>query len=244
MPPIPTAAPQPAGTPRWARRLIMVAVEKGGVGKSFFMVNLAGWMNRRRQPFVAFDPDYCNSTFTRFVPSARFLDISQALNLDQIIEAFDETATVLVDGVGSQQKVFLDWMDETNLLDYKAEMNLAVTLVLIVEEDKDTVFQAGEAARRFGTKVDWLVVRNLKTYPTTRIYDNSKARKELLRLHASEITLHKMPAHLAAHLQAETLTTATALGARETPLIDRQRLVKFERDLDSQLDSVKQVLLP
>jgi hypothetical protein len=118
------------------KRLILVAMDKGGVGKSFFTILLTQWLRAHKREFLAFDPDYHNSTLTRFVPEAQFLDIRHSENLDRIIEVMQEHPLVVVDGVGSQQRIFLDWLEETNLLKLRHAMRLELTLVLIVEEDK------------------------------------------------------------------------------------------------------------
>ncbi|MGH8046996.1 MAG: hypothetical protein ACREKL_07095, partial [Chthoniobacterales bacterium] len=205
---MPIAESSPATTrgASGGRRLILVAMDKGGVGKSFFTILLAQWLAERQRSFLAFDPDYQNSTLTRFVPESQFLDIRHSENLDRIIEVMDDHPLVLVDGVGSQQRIFLDWLEETNLLKLRHAMHLELTLVLIVEEDKDTVHQAGEAVSRIGNQADWLVVRNHKSMQTTRIYDQSKARKELLGCGAKEMTMPKMTDHLVVHLQQQSLT--------------------------------------
>src|SRR5882757_4473218 len=114
------------------KRLILVAMDKGGVGKSFFTILLTQWLHARHRDFLAFDPDYHNSTLTRFVPESQFLDIRHSENLDRIIEVMHEQPLVLVDGVGSQQRIFLDWLEETNLLKLRHAMRLELTLVLIV----------------------------------------------------------------------------------------------------------------
>jgi len=228
-----------------AKRLVLVAMDKGGVGKSFFTILFVQWLQHRAERgYLAFDPDYQNSTLTRFVPAAQFLDIRHSENLDRIIEVMAEQPMVVVDGVGSQQRIFLDWLEETSLLTLKDEMNLAITLVLIVEEDKDTVHQAGEAVSRIGRAVDWLVVKNQKTMPTSRIYDNSKARKELLNCGAKEILMPKMTDHLVLFLQQQSFTIDRALESDELFLIDRQRIVDYRRKIFNQFDSIKEILLP
>jgi hypothetical protein len=225
------------------KRLILVAMDKGGVGKSFFTILLAQWLRSRRREFLAFDPDYHNSTLTRFVPDAQFLDIRHSENLDRIIEVMQEHPLVLVDGVGSQQRIFLDWLEETNLLKLRHAMKLELTLVLIVEEDKDTVHQAGEAVSRIGNQVDWLVVRNYKSMRTTRIYDQSKARKELLGCGAKEMTLPKLTDHLVLFLQQNSLTLESALESNRLFLIDRQRMVDYRKSIFSQFDANESILL-
>lgn len=231
-------------TERRAKRLVMVAIDKGGVGKSFFCLRLIEWLSFHGINFAAFDPDYSNSTLTRFYPPARFLDIRHRENLDHIVESLDATDLILVDGVGAHQSIFLDWMEETDLLNVKHQLGLEVTLVLIVEADKDTVHQAGEAVKRAGNLVDWLVVKNLKQSERCEIYDRSQARESLLAYGAREIVLEKMPDHIAEMLQAQSWTIDRALEGGELFLLDRQRLVAYSRRWFEQLDQVKSILLP
>lgn len=233
-----------SATKKRSKRLIMVAIDKGGVGKSFFCIRLIEWLNLHGIEFNAFDPDFSNSTLTRFYPAANFLDIRHRENLDQIVESLDTTDLVLVDGVGAHQSIFLDWMEETDLLNVKAQLGLAVTLVLIIEADKDTVHQAGEAARRAGSLVDWLVVRNMKMSDHSRIYEKSQARETLLANGAKEVVLEKLSPHLAEILQAKSWTMDYAAEDDELSLFDRQRLVSYSRSWFQQLDQVKSILLP
>lgn len=226
------------------KRLIMVAIDKGGVGKSFFCLRLIEWLNLHGLNFTAFDPDFSNSTLTRFYPPAKFLDIRHRENLDQIVESLDNSDIILVDGVGAHQSIFLDWMEETDLLNVKQQLGLAVTLVLIIEADKDTVHQAGEAARRAGDLVDWLVVRNMKQSGQSQIYENSNARQTLLANGAQEVVLDKLPPHLGELLQARSWTMDRALEEEDLFLLDRQRLVSYSRAWFEQLDQVKSILLP
>ncbi len=226
------------------KRLVMVAIDKGGVGKSFFCVRLVEWLGMHGVNFSAFDPDYSNSTLTRFYPSAKFLDIRHSENLDQIVESFDNSDLIIVDGVGAHQSIFLDWMEETDLLNVKQQLGLSVTLVLIIESDKDTVHQAGEAAKRAGNLVDWLVVKNQKMSNTMRIYDNSQARQTLLANGAIEVEMPKLQPHLGEILQGRSMTIDKALENPEVNLLDRQRLIDFSRNWFAQLDKAKQILLP
>ena len=226
------------------KRLILTAIDKGGVGKSFFCVRLIEWLREAHRSFIAFDPDYNNSTLTRFYPEAQFLNIGHSENLDLIVEALDATDVVLVDGVGAQQRIFMDWMEETDLLKVKESLGLSVTLVLIIEEDKDTVFQAGEVARRVGNQAEWLVVKNYKQSHSLRIYQNSRAREDLLRIGAKEIDLFKLPEHLTTILQLNSWTIPQALATGTLNLLDRQRLVEYTRALNKQLSDVQSLLLP
>ncbi|MEI9896947.1 MAG: hypothetical protein WDN28_24585 [Chthoniobacter sp.] len=150
---------------------------------------------------------------------------------------------MLVDGVGSQQRIFLDWLEETNLLQLRHALRLELTLVLIVEEDKDTVHQAGEAVNRIGHQVNWLVVKNQKSMASTRIYDQSKARKELLGCGAREMIMPKMTDHLVVYLQQHSQTIDRALEGNQLFLIDRQRLVDYRKSIFGAFDANQNLLL-
>jgi hypothetical protein len=226
------------------KRLVLVAMDKGGVGKSFFSILFVQWLRQYHKDFLAFDPDYQNSTLTRFVPDAQFLDIRHSENLDRIIEVMSAASLVIVDGVGSQQRIFLDWLEETNLLTLREGMKLELTLVVIVEEDKDTVHQAGEAVTRIGKTVDWLVVKNHKTTSSCQIYEQSRARQELEAAGAREITIPKLPDHLVRHLQQHSVTISGALEGNKLFLIDRQRMVNYRREIFRQFDAHRDILLP
>jgi hypothetical protein len=226
------------------KRLILVAIDKGGVGKSFFCVRLIEWLADAHQSFIAFDPDYNNSTLTRFYPEAQFLNIGHSENLDLIVEALDNTDIVMVDGVGAQQRIFMDWMEETDLLKVKQSLGLSITLVLIIEEDKDTVFQAGDVARRVGNQAEWLVVRNYKQSHSLRIYQNSRAREDLLKCGAKEIDLPKLSEHLTSILQINSWTIPQALASNSLDVLDRQRLVEYSRNFNRQLYAIQSMLLP
>ncbi|MFZ4682397.1 MAG: hypothetical protein ACOYMS_07835 [Terrimicrobiaceae bacterium] len=226
-------------------RLLISATSKGGVGKSFFFINLADWFVELDQPFVFFDSDSCNGTLTRFFPDSRFLNLqSPDEAAREILAAVQESDVVAWDALGPSQQYLPDWLDQSLLKDGEPAGNFRATIVLMIEEDKDAVFQAGETARRLGDRVDWLVVKNLKTCSTTEIYDNSKARQELLRLGAAEITMERVPWSLLATIQRTSRTLSTLVLDESLPFLERQRLRTFQRRFFDQLETARHVLLP
>ena len=114
----------------------------------------------------------------------------------------------------------------------------------LVEEDKDTVFQAGELCRRLGASVDWLIVRSLKTSPATEIYDNSKTRQELLRLGAGEITIARLPWNLLSIMQRTSKSLSGLLQDKSLSLLERHRLRSYQERLFEQFAAMESVLLP
>jgi hypothetical protein len=240
----PASAPTPVYRPQGSKRLIMQATSKGGVGKSYVTINLCEWLQALKVPFVAFDPDWCNSSLTRFYPAAEFIDISEAVHLDNVIRAFERTDLVLTDGVGSLQAKFIDWLEETRVFDLREELSLDVTMLVIIEEDKETVFQAGQAAQRIGDRANWLVIRNLKTSPVTEIYDNSNARRTLLELGAKEITVERLPWNLSSILQKSSKSLGALAEDESIFFLERQRLRSYQQRLFEEFESARDYLLP
>lgn len=226
------------------KRLIMSATSKGGVGKSYVTISLAEWFDSQNIPCIAFDPDWCNSSLTRFHEKAEFLDMGESVQLDNVIRALDRTDLVLVDGVGSMQNRLLDWMEETRVFDLREDLSLDVTLVLIIEEDKETVFQAGQAVKRFGNRANWLVVRNLKTSPVTDIYDNSNARRELLAAGAREITIERLPWNLSSLSQKASRSIGNLANDESVFFLERQRLRSHQQKIFDEFSKARGILLP
>lgn len=226
-------------------RFLISATCKGGVGKSFFLINLADWFAELDQKFVFFDSDFCNGTLTRFLPGSRFVNLHHPEEIvHDVVDALSQSEVVGWDALGPLQQDLPDWLEQAFLQEEHAELNYRITIVLMIEEDKDTVFQAGEIARRLGDKVDWLVVKNHKTCSTSEIYDNSKARQELLKLGAIEITMERVPWSLLATIQKTSRSLSSLVLDESLPFLERQRLRTFQRRFFEQLETARTFLLP
>lgn len=240
---LPSHAPaQPVGRPR-GKRLIISVTRKGGVGKSFFLATLADWFTEQRIPFLAMDADWCNGSLTRFLPDARFMDVAGGNPVEDVNAALSERDVILVDGFGPLQAYIFDWLKDCNFFaDYGVPV--ALTYVLMVEEDKDSVFQAGEALRALAGTGSWLVVRNLKTCPTTEIYNTSDARQELLRNGAVEIQMDRVPWNLLLHVQRSGRTMRALSEEASLPFLERQRLKSYLAKFYEQAATAQSILLP
>jgi hypothetical protein len=252
--------------PTQHKRLILIATNKGGVGKSTAAINIGDYLQTNSIPFVAFDPDHANASFARFFqikgdktndkeggkkttnPSfMRLINTADDSSLDQITRAFDEEKAqiVLVDGVGAQQAAFLNWIEEIGLFERAPSLGLKITFVIIVDEDKDTVDQAREVASKASDQVEYLVIRNLKNSPETSIYDNSPARKLIVNaLGGKEITFPKLKPQLVSIVQSESLKLSEAETSDAVYVNDRFRFAAYKKVIFGELDSVKSLLTP
>jgi CO dehydrogenase nickel-insertion accessory protein CooC1 len=79
------------------KRLDLILNGKGGVGKSFFAVNLVQFLKDKGIAHVAIDSDNENSTLKRFHPETRFLDLGNRREMDAIFTALEKSNLVVVD---------------------------------------------------------------------------------------------------------------------------------------------------
>ena len=227
-----------------SRRLIIAATPKGGVGKSFFLINLADWLAEKNLRAMAFDTDWSSATLTRFQPETRFLSLTNGEGFQEILQGMEDADLILVDGSAASIPELVDWVGNNGATGSPSLGEVGVTFVCFVEEDKDTVFQAGELCRRLGASVDWLIVRSLKTSPATEIYDNSKTRQELLRLGAGEITVARLPWNLLSIMQRTSKSLSGLLLDKSLSLLERHRLRSYQERLFEQFTAMESVLLP
>ena len=245
-PPIlPSSSARAAFTERpVSRRIVIAATPKGGVGKSFFLINLADWLAEKNLRALAFDTDWSSGTLSRFQPETRFLTAADGEGFQEILTAMEEADLILVDGSPASIPMLVDWIGNNGLAGDPSLGEIGVTFVCMVEEDKDTVFQAGELCRRLGASVDWLVVRSLKTSPATEIYDNSKTRQELLRLGAGEITIARLPWNLLSIMQRTSKSLSGLMQDQSLSLLERHRLRSYQERIFEQFAAMESVLLP
>lgn len=230
---------RPAG-----RRILITATPKGGVGKTFFLINLADWLAEKNIRSISVDTDWASGTLTRFQPESRFVAAEEGEGFQEILTALDEVDLVLVDGSSAAIPELLEWLENANLIGDGAGGDIGVTLACMVEEDKDTVFQAGELCRRFGANVDWIAVRTLKTGPATEIFDNSKTRQELLRLGAGEMTVPRLPWNLLSIMQRTSKSLSGMMQDKSLSLLERHRLRSYQERLFEQFAAMDPVILP
>jgi hypothetical protein len=106
-----------------------VAIDKGGVGKSFFCIQMIGWLRSQKIAYSAYDPDHANSSLSRFIPEAIFINARHSENLDAMADRLQETPFVLLDGMVGRQGLIFDWMEETNLCSVSREIEAVKKVV-------------------------------------------------------------------------------------------------------------------
>jgi hypothetical protein len=227
------------------KRLDLILNGKGGVGKSFFAVNFIQFLKDKGIAHVAIDSDNENSTLKRFHPDTRFLDLDNRRELDRIFTALEKANLVVLDCRAASTDLFIDYFAEIDLPAVLSAMGAALTLVMPVNHEADSVDQIQRLADQFGKQCSYVVVRNAAHSDSFALFEASEVRAQLKdKLNGQEIAMSRLQDWLVEALNAENLTITAATKHPAISLLDRQRLQTWQRKLYADIESVTSFLLP
>jgi len=227
------------------KRLDLILNGKGGVGKSFFAVNFVQYLKDKNILHTACDCDNENSTLKRFHEEAEFLDLAEPRALDAMFRAFEKADLVVVDCRAASTEVFFDYFDEINLQATLQTLSAALTLIMPVNQEADSIDQLQRIAAKLENACSYVVLRNEVHNNTFPLYDQSAIRKRLRKdLGGKEITMTKLQPWLVEELSLKNLPITTALKDGTFHLLDRQRLQTWQRNLYTEIESAAELLLP
>jgi len=218
---------------------------KGGVGKSFFAVNLIQFLKDRSIPHAAIDTDNENSTLKRFHPEAVFLDIGDAKEIDSIFVALEKTDLVVLDCRAASTDIFLDYFEELQIFPLLENAGAAMTVISPVNHETDSLEQIRNLSERLNDCCNYLIVKNEALSDRFTNYEGSKTRTRLLQeLAAREMLMPRLYDWIVADLNQKNLTISAAMKHEAFTLFDRQRMCNWQRRFYDGLDSVSNILLP
>ncbi|MBI1176276.1 hypothetical protein GC207_02430 [bacterium] len=227
------------------KRLILILNGKGGVGKSFFAVNLIQYLKDKGIAHVAIDSDNENSTLKRFHPDARFLDLENRRELDGIFTALEKANLVVMDCRAASSDLFIEYFTEIDLPAVLSALGAALTLVMPVNHESDSVDQIQRLADHFETQCNYVVVRNAAHSDSFALFESAAVRTQLAeRLGGREITMTRLQDWLVEALNDENLTITASAKHPAFSLLDRQRLQSWQRRLYAGIETVTDLLLP
>ena len=124
---------------------------------------------------VAIDSDNENSTLKRFHPDTRFLDLGNRRELDGIFAALEKSNLVVMDCRAASTDLFIDFFTEIDLPAVLSAMGAALTLVMPVNHESDSVDQVQRLADQFGKKCNYVVVRNAAHSDSFALFESSRS---------------------------------------------------------------------
>jgi len=227
------------------KRLVLILNGKGGVGKSFFAVNFVQYLKDKKIQFLACDCDNENSTLKRFHDDAAFLDLAHPRGLDSMIRPLEKTDLVVVDCRAASTEVFFNYFDEIDLQPTLQSLSAALTLVMPVNQEADSIDQLQRIVNKLKNTCSYLVLRNKVHNDNFALYDQSVIQKKLQKeLGAKEISMTKLQPWLVEELSHKNLTITAVIAAGQLHLLDRQRLQTWQRKLYGEIESAAELLLP
>jgi hypothetical protein len=227
------------------KQLNIILNGKGGVGKSFFAANFVQYLKDRQISYFAVDTDNENSTLNRFHPEAGFVDIGNGQEIDAIFLAMHLNNLVVVDGRAASTDIFLNYFSEIRIFETLEMLNAALTVILPVNHEADSVEQLRLITEALGNRCNYLVVKNQAHSEYFTIYDSSKTRSRVIgELAGREIVMPKLYDWLVTSLNERNLTITDAIKDPEFWVMDRQRLKNWQDKFNEQIDGVRDILLP
>jgi len=227
------------------KQLNLILNGKGGVGKSFLAVNLVQYLKDKAIPFVACDSDNENSTLKRFHPDAGFINLAQSRSLDDMFRALERADLVIVDCRAASTDVFLRYFAAIDIAAVLRTLDARLTLLMPVNHEADSLDQVQRVVEAMADHARFIIIRNQVHAELFTLYDQSAVRVRLLKqLNAKEITMPRMDDWLVEGLNRVNLTITAAAKHESFYLLDRQRLVTWQRRLYEQIESAADLLLP
>ena len=227
------------------KRLDLILNGKGGVGKSFFAVNFVQYLKDKGITHTAIDSDNENSTLKRFHPDAQFLDLSDRRGLDAIFAALEKSNLVVVDCRAASTDLFIDFFNSIDLSAVLSAMGVALTFIMPVNHEADSVDQVQRVADQFGKKCSYVIVRNAAHSDNFELFEASEVRGQLRdQLGGREMVMTQLQDWLVVALNQENVTVTKAVKHPSFSLLDRQRLQMWQRKLYAEIESMADLLLP
>jgi hypothetical protein len=254
-------------------RLIIMAGDKGGSGKSTTLACMIEWLQRTHSgmPLAVFDPDARHRSLTKlFGPSGTSplksphhliscdFDGREGQHLiDDVVRAFavgEPPARIsLVDGVANKfEDTLIRWARNVDLYTLTQEFGFRVTYVLVMNEVSSTFQQAAQLVQEVGNKADYLVVRNCKM-TTNLVWDSAAAtglRERVLgELGGCEVTIEGLSADQVKVLDAQSFEVPYTLaslaeGRSQADTFTRNRARSAWERTVKQFGAAAKVILP
>jgi CobQ/CobB/MinD/ParA nucleotide binding domain len=220
------------------KQLNLILNGKGGVGKSFFAINLVQYLKDKAIPFVACDSDNENSTLKRFHPDAEFINLAQSRSLDDMFRALERADLVVVDCRAASTDVFLRYFVAIDIAAVLRALDARLTLLMPVNHEADSLDQVQRVVEAMANHARFTIIRNQVHAELFTLYDKSAVRVRLLKqLDAKEITMPRMEEWLVESLNRVNLDITAAAKHESFYLLDRQRLVTWQHRLYEQIET-------
>ncbi|HUP10383.1 MAG TPA: mobilization protein [Caldimonas sp.] len=226
-------------------RIHLIGGEKGGVGKSLVARVVAQYMIDRGLPFIGYDTDRSHGALLRFYREhAAPVLVDRVESLDSIVESAVDVPgrRVLVDLAAQTHDPLVKWMDDAGVVNLVDELGIALHYWHVMDAGKDSVDLLKKLLDRFGTGLNYVLVRNQVRGNDFGLLEQSGEQARAQALGARVVTIKKLHEGVINRIDSGSSSFAEAkMSDREASglgLMDRQRLKMWLRDAYRELDEV------
>jgi hypothetical protein len=213
-------------------RLHFIGGEKGGVGKSVVSRILAQYFIDRQIPFLGFDTDKSHGSLLRFYANfAAPVVIDRYEGLDRIVEAAAEQPErrIIVDLAAQTHRFLADWMEDSELLDIKDELDLSLNYWHVMDSGRDSAELLVKVLDQFGGRLPLVVVLNEVRGADFSILESSGTLARAKELGAKTVALRRLQDSTMQKIDAHSTSfwAASNRGGKDGSalgLLERQRV--------------------
>ncbi len=227
---------------------------RGGVGKTFTIALLVGWLLTKLSRCMVFDLDGENRKrggLCSFIPEARVIDMHALAGLDGLLSAAEGGGDLIVaDAPAASSHLMLPWFAE--MAPFFAEQNLRVCLVSLITDFAGTVENTLRWADALQDEVRYLMVLNPLADPQAQFTywtDSREAAAFRQAFDPPEIHLPSIRSDIMPFLEENGLTLHSAAEAETLPValassVTRFRIRQWRNFVFSQFNAIQNQLLP
>jgi hypothetical protein len=223
----------------------LIGGEKGGVGKSLMARVLAQYLIDKQQPFLGFDTDRSHGALMRFYPAyASPVAVDKVESLDAIVEAaVDQPGRrILVDLAAQTHESLANWMEEAGVIDLADELGMKIFYWHVMDTGKDSVDLLRRLLDRFGTGLDYVLVRNQVRGGDFSNLEQSGEQARAIGMGANVVSVKKLNEYVIQKIDAASSSFWQAKAADKDStglgLMDRQRVKMWLRDVYREIDDI------
>jgi hypothetical protein len=254
------------------KRIIMIASQKGGVGKSWYCLSYVDFLRSSGVSLAAYDADGSVGSLMRVLgtrddtgkllvdqdPLAGigYYDIRTAernLLLDSISRGDKNIVHDLAGGTLRDIMTVVDAGEGVaGLLDAYDEYNYRVTIIHVLSPTAAAVQSIGQYLEVFGDRVDHVAVQNRfwgNKFPFwtgfvdgAGLHRGGKTREAFRSMGGIEIDLPALANETFAKMDAENLSPVNAVRNSYLTLTERSQVAKFRRDFSAAIEPARAVL--
>jgi hypothetical protein len=223
----------------------LIGGEKGGVGKSLMARVLAQYLIDKQLPFLGFDTDRSHGALMRFYPAyASPVAVDKVESLDAIVEAaVDQPGRrILVDLAAQTHDSLANWMEEAGVIDLADELGMKIFYWHVMDTGKDSVDLLRRLLDRFGTGLNYVLVRNQVRGGDFSNLEQSGEQARAIGMGANVVSVKRLNEYVIQKIDAASSSFWQAQAADKDStglgLMDRQRVKMWLRDVYREIDDI------